>query len=163
MNTVVQLQPATIRKTSASTRRHARRSFKLRRQGRAAVMVGLVALVMVALSLKHLAHGVELITGSPQWEAWAMAIGIDLSFISIELGQLVAVTEAVRRRGERFARPMIAGTLVGSAAMNAYAFGWQAVGYMTYPAAGFGLAIPVIIYLLTRYGAGLWLATMQDK
>jgi hypothetical protein len=30
---------------------------------------------LTALSLSHLAHGVEIVTGSSTWESWAMAIG----------------------------------------------------------------------------------------
>jgi hypothetical protein len=30
-----------------------------------------VGVTLVALSLSHLAHGIELVTGAPAWEAWA--------------------------------------------------------------------------------------------
>ena len=43
-----------------------------------------------------------------------------------------------------------AGTLAASAAMNAFAFGAHADGFMLYPAIGLGLAIPALIYALTR-------------
>jgi len=47
-------------------------------------------LVLTALSLPHLAHGIELVTGAPAWESWLMAIGIDLGFLAPEIGQLCA-------------------------------------------------------------------------
>jgi hypothetical protein len=40
--------------------------------------------------------------GSPPWEAWAMAIGIYLGLVGLELAQLSAASEAVRRE---IARP----------------------------------------------------------
>ena len=60
--------------------RPARRSQ--RRQQWSAVTVALVAVVLTALSLSHLAHGIELVTRAPAWEAWSMAIGIDLGFVA---------------------------------------------------------------------------------
>jgi hypothetical protein len=64
----------------------------------------------------------------------------------------------VRREVSRFTRPAIAGTLAGSAAMNAFAFAAQANGYVMMAAAiTLGVAIPALIYALTRVGAGLWI------
>jgi hypothetical protein len=41
--------------------------------------------------------------------------------------------------------------------MNALAFTSQAEGWHVYPAAVLGLAIPALIYALTRVGAALYL------
>jgi hypothetical protein len=68
----------------------------------------------------HLAREVEIITASSSGEAWAMAVGINLGFIAIELSQL-AINDKVRKQVSRFARPAILGTLAGSAAVNAFA------------------------------------------
>jgi hypothetical protein len=52
-------------------------------------------------------------------------------------------------------KPAILGTIVASAAMNALAFGAQTDGWMLYPAVGLGLAIPALIYCLSRVAFGL--------
>jgi hypothetical protein len=67
-----------------------------------------VALVLLALSLSHLATGIALVTGAGPSDGWLMAIGIDLGFIVLELAVLAAVV--------RYAAPAIVGTLAASAA-----------------------------------------------
>jgi hypothetical protein len=66
----------------------------------------------------------------------------------------------------RFARQAILGTLTGSAAMNAFAFAAQAEidgsirGWcMLTAAVTLGVAIPALIYALTRVGAALYIDT----
>jgi hypothetical protein len=69
------------------------------------------------------------------------------------------VSDKVRKEVSRFARPAIWGALAGSAAMNAFAFAAQADGYtMMAAAVTLGVAIPALIYALTRVGVGLWIA-----
>jgi hypothetical protein len=126
-----------------------------RRQHLSAVAVALVAVVLTALSLSHLAHGIALVTRAPAWEAWSMALGIDLGFIALEIAQLCAATERVRTEISRWTKPAILGTIVTSAAMNSLAFGAQSEGWMIYPAVGMGLAIPAMIYCLSRVAFGL--------
>jgi hypothetical protein len=126
-----------------------------RRQMRAAAAVGTVAMVLTALSLHHLASGIELVTRAPWAEAWAMAIGIDLGFIGLEAAQLCAATQAAAKAIGRWSKPAIVGTLVASAVMNALAFAAQADGLLVYPAAALGVAIPGLIYCLSRVAFGL--------
>jgi hypothetical protein len=143
-------------KTQPQTRKHTRATKALRRQAGTAVAVGLVAVTLTALSLSHLAHGVEIVTGSTAWESWAMATGIDCGFIALELSQL-AIGERVRKQVRRFARPAILLTLAGSAAMNAFAFAAQTTTlWMMGAAITLGIAIPALIYALTRVGAALY-------
>jgi hypothetical protein len=81
---------ATIVKLKAPAAKPARSratSRKLRRQAAAAAGVGGVACVLTALSLNHLARGIGMVTGAAEWEAWSMAAGIDLGFVSLELAQ----------------------------------------------------------------------------
>jgi hypothetical protein len=152
--TVHRLKSAPKRAPSRSDRRAHK---ALRRQAGTAIGVGTVAVTLTALSLSHLAHGVEIVTGSSLWEAWAMAIGIDLGFVALELSQL-AISDKVRRQVSRFARPAILGTLAGSAGMNAFAFAAQtATAYMMAAAITLGVAIPALIYALTRVGAALYI------
>jgi len=128
---------------------------RLRRQHIAACGVAIVGIVLTALSLSHLAAGIALVTGAPALEAWALAIGVDLGFLALELAQLSAATPAVRRQIERFSRPAIIATLAVSATLNAFAFGSAATGAMVYAAAALGVAIPALIYSLSRVAFGL--------
>jgi hypothetical protein len=47
--------------------------------------------------------------------------------------------------------------LAASAAMNGFAFAAHASGFLIYPAIGLGLAIPALIYALTKVAATLWI------
>lgn len=143
--------PAPIVRSAAWRRRIAR-------QGAASYAVGSVALVLTGLSLSHLAAGVQVLTHSDEWHAWAMALGIDLGFVGLELAQLCVTTAELRRTVERFAAPAVQGTLVVSALMNAYAF---AIGATTWPfvvaACVLGVAIPAMIYVLIRVSVAMWI------
>jgi hypothetical protein len=126
-----------------------------RRQARAAAAVGTVAMVLTGLSLHHLASGIELVTRGPTIEAWAMAVGIDLGFIALEGAGLCAANQQAARAIGRWTKPAIVGTLGASAVMNALAFAFQAEGLLVYPAAALGVAIPALIYCLSRVAFGL--------
>ncbi len=155
MSAVVQLK---TKAPQSQPQRRAKGATKaLRRQTSAALGIGFVAVTLTTLSLSHLAHGIEVVTASPSWEAWAMAVGIDLGFVALELSQLSAATERVRKAITHYTRPAIIGTLVGSAAMNAFAFASQAAGWMMAPAIVLGVAIPGLIYCLTRIGGALYI------
>jgi hypothetical protein len=56
----------------------------------AAAAVLAVTLVLLGLSLSHLAAGIALVTGAGPFKGWLMAIGIDLGFIALELAVLAA-------------------------------------------------------------------------
>ncbi|WP_164085484.1 hypothetical protein, partial [Stenotrophomonas maltophilia] len=66
-----------------------------------------VALVLMGLSLSHLAAGIGALTHSDPAHAWAMAVGIDLGFIALELGQLCTTTESLRKAIMTWAGPTI--------------------------------------------------------
>jgi hypothetical protein len=122
----------------------------------AAAAVLAVTFVLLGLSLSHLAAGIALVTGAGPSEGWLMAIGIDLGFIALELVVLAAPAEK-RAAVVRYAAPAIAGTLTASAATNGFAFAVHAEGFLIYPAIGLGLAIPALIYALTKVAATLWI------
>jgi hypothetical protein len=64
----------------------------------------------------------------------------------------------LKKQIARFAKPAIIGTLTGSAAMNAFAFAAQTANpFMTAAAVTLGVAIPALIYALTRVGAALYI------
>ena len=152
---------ATVTKLSfpkKSSKPGSSRSFqkKLKRQAMAGTAIGSVAVVLTGLSLDHLATGISIVTNVSGWQNWAMSIAIDLGFITLELAQLSATSEKVAKTISKFTKPAIVGTMVGSAFMNAFAFAAQASGYMVGPAIVLGLAIPAMIYSLTRVGAALY-------
>jgi hypothetical protein len=130
---------------------------KLARQRATSYATAAVALVLMGLSLSHLADGIGSLTHSGPWHAWSMAIGIDLGFIVLELGQLCVSTEALRRNISRWTSPTIAGTLIVSAGMNAYAFAAVSGDWVSATAAcALGVSIPMLIYVLTRVSVTLW-------
>lgn len=155
---------ATVHKLPAPTRARRPKSKpgrspgyrrRIARQQYSAAAVAAVGVVLTGLSLSHLAHGIKLVTQAPSWEAWSMAIGIDLGFIALEIAQLCAATPGVRKDIGRYTKPAIIGTLIASALMNALAFGAQASGPMIYPAIALGIAVPALIYALSRVAFGL--------
>lgn len=93
----------------------------------------LVVLALLGQSLSHLASGVAIVTGSGERDGWLMAVGIDLSFVALELALLVAPA-AARPAVARYAQSAIVGTLATSAAMNAFDFASHADGLMLFPA-----------------------------
>lgn len=135
-----------------------KRAIKVgRAQALAAIGVMLVGVVLTGLSLTHLSYGVQLLTNGPAWEAWAMAIGIDLGFIALEVAQLVPMKDSTWKKIKGYVKHGIVWTVVGSALLNAMAFGMSANGWMLYPAVVFGLAIPGLILVNFKVGAQLWL------
>ncbi len=126
-----------------------------RTQHAAAIAVAGVTAVLMGLSLAHLAHGIGMVSGSSSWEAWSMAIGIDLGFVASELAPLCAATAKARAVVAAYARPTVVGTVAISAALNATAFGTQAVGWWQIPAIALGLVVPGLIFCLSRIAFGL--------
>ena len=155
-NTVTKL-PLTARQQRASAAVARRATAEVRRRIAACSFVGTVALTLTGLSLMHLSKGIALVTGAPTWEALAMAIGIDLGFVALELAMLVETDPKRQHAAERWARPAIMGTLAFSALLNALAFTWAATGWMVYPAAALGLAVPAMVYAMTRVGSIMWM------
>ena len=86
----------------------------------AAGCVMTVAVALLFLSLAHLSQGVTLLTNSSALDGLLMAVGIDLSFLSLEAALIVA-DDATRPAVGRYAVPSIIGTLAISGAMNALA------------------------------------------
>lgn len=129
---------------------------QMRQQLMAGAAVSVVALTLTGLSLNHLAHGISIVTHSPLWESWAMAIGVDLGFVALEMAQM-SVTEKLAKEINKYANPTIVGTMVGSAVLNAFAFAAQAQGWMMVPAIIMGLAIPAMIYSMTKIGTKMYL------
>jgi hypothetical protein len=144
-------------RTARAARKSRRQHQADRRQVCGAAAIGAVASTLTALSLTHLAHGISIVTSAPAWESWAMAGGIHLGFVALEGAQLTSTSEKLRREVTKYTKPAIIGTLTGSAVMNAFAFSAQTSGWMTGAAVVLGLAIPALIYALTRIGGAMYI------
>lgn len=124
-------------------------------KGWSAAGIGLVAATLTGLSLKHLAHGVEITTGDGVVESVAMAIGIDLGMIGSELAML---TNPGNKAIMKWTNPFVWGSLLMSAGMNSFAFAehsTSAPGVALSILMGF--AIPAGIFCLMRVGAAQYL------
>jgi hypothetical protein len=111
----------------------------------------------MAVSLTHLSDGVTQLTAIPEWQAWAMAIGIDCMLISVALALLTAPPEVKKDIGT-VAHIMEAGTLVMSAGLNALAFTGGAFDAAHWAHIAFGCFVPAAIsgatYILARLTRG---------
>ncbi len=141
-----------VRATKPATKSTARAE---RQQRAATIGVGAVALTLTSLSLTHLTCGIERVTGDNGLASCAMAVGIDLGFVALEVAQVIKLPEATARAVRRFAHPAILGTMLASALLNAFGFAAHADGLMVYPAVALGCAIPALIYALTRVAVAL--------
>ena len=95
-----------IKATSKPAGRKNRRASKtaLRRHA-PALGLGCVLVVLLYLSLNHLAHGVRIVTGCEPWEATAMAIGLDLLIGGLECAMVVTAGTRAYKPVTRFANP----------------------------------------------------------
>ena len=135
--------------------RRASKATILRRHTPAAGL-GLVILVLLYLSLNHLARGIQVVTLCEHWEGIAMAMGLDLLIVGLEVAMVVTAGTKAARPVARFANPALITAFAWSAGLNGFAFSenqdaviWKAV------AAVLGVSIPILIYLGTRTWAAL--------
>jgi hypothetical protein len=115
------------------------------------VGLGAVLLVLLYLSLNHLANGV--LTGCEPWEATAMAIGLDLLIVGLECAMVVTAGTRAYKPVARFANPALIVAFLWSAGLNAFAFSAaSAVLWITVVTATLGASIPALICAGTRRG-----------
>jgi hypothetical protein len=154
MNASVHTLKPAAPKRAASTRRVAN-AVHLRRHA-PAIGLGAVIVVLLYLSLSHLARGIQIVTGCEMWEGTAMAIGLDLLIVSLECALVSTVGTQAHKQVCRFANPALIAAFTWSAGLNAFAFSaTSAVLWMTITAASLGASIPILIYLGTRAWAAL--------
>lgn len=122
------------------------RNKALRRQISVAAIEGVVALVLITLSLGHLVRGIELMTGADRLDAVLMGVSVDIGFVALELTMLGIASDKLRREIEPIARMAILGTIALSAGLNAIAMAEHATGYWIYASWGLGGVIPGILY-----------------
>jgi hypothetical protein len=150
---LVQLKPS--QKPAARKSRRTSRAALIRRHAPAAGL-GAVILVLIGLSLSHLARGIAIVTGCEAWEGMAMAIGLDLLIVALECAMVATAGTKAHKPVARFANPALIAAFVWSAGLNAFAFSAaSAVLWMTITAAALGASIPALIYAGTRSWAAL--------
>jgi hypothetical protein len=150
---LVQLKPA--QKPATRKPRRASKAAVVRKHAPAAGL-GLVILVLLYLSLNHLARGIMVVTLCDGWEGYAMAVGLDLLIVGLEVAMVVTAGTKAQRPVARFANPALLTAFAWSGGLNGFAFSanqdaiaWKAV------AAVLGISIPTLIYLGTRTWAAL--------
>ncbi|MCI0558903.1 MAG: hypothetical protein MN733_10440 [Nitrososphaera sp.] len=103
-----------------------------------------VLLLILAVSIDHLAYGIQLATGIETWEAWAMAIAIDAGMIASEFSALVD-------RPTKYTRFSVILGLILSGIFNCLAFTYHATTAL-YIGIGvvLGVLVPTSLYALTQ-------------
>lgn len=121
---------------------------------RTAILLASVAAGLVFLSVYHLTCAVSTLTGSPLVLAVLLAVGIDLGLVASEVAEMIADDKPVKQ----WSKVYMGMATVMSMALNAYEFaahapdGWLSQGLSVC----FGLALPVMIFVLARQAGGLW-------
>jgi hypothetical protein len=122
--------------------------------------LGIVVLIMLVVSLEHLATGIQEITQSTSWSAWALAIAIDVGMVASEVALIVLAT-LPNIMVSTYALRYVVATVVISIALNIWAF-WptdyegNVIGMSL--AVVLGAGIPLGVYHLTRVAGRIWLA-----
>jgi hypothetical protein len=121
---------------------------------RTAILLGSVAAGLVFLSVYHLTCAVGTLTGSPLVLAVLLAVGIDLGLVASEVCEMIADDPKV----QRWSKVYMAMATVLSMLLNSYEFAAHAPDHWFSKAlsVGFGLVLPVMIYVLARQAGGLW-------
>jgi hypothetical protein len=154
MAAVVQLPQPTPKVARKPSRRPSRASA-FRRHGPAAGL-GAVILVLLGLSLSHLSTGVQIVTHCSWLEALAMAVGLDLLIVGLEVAMVTTAGTRAYRPVARFANPALVAAFMWSAGLNAFAFSaGSTVLWMTVTAASLGASIPALIFAGVRSWAAL--------
>jgi hypothetical protein len=133
-----------------------RRRIKL--QHGTAGLLGAVASAMTLVSLSHIAAGIGHVTHGviPEWQSWSLAAGLDINYLGMELGALVAAWQHVRDRLHRFTRFGIPCVMLFSQAMNSFEFSLGATTAWELAAGiAMGLVLPALTFLTFRIAATL--------
>lgn len=156
-------KPKAVRRTGSEPRDKVPRLSETERHlGRHLVVaLGAVIIIMLGVSLEHLASGIREITHSAAWSAWALAIAIDVGMVASEVALIVLATfPNIRVAG--YAHRYVVSTIVISMALNVWAF-WPPASDVAVIgmalAVTLGAGIPLGVYHLTRVAGRIWLAT----
>lgn len=103
-----------------------------------------VTLVFLVISLTHLADGIILLTDCPQWQGWAMAIGIDLMLIAAEYLMLTCEMPNDARRAAEMLCILV---VLWSSYLNALAFTHGVIDIAHAIPIGLGISTPICVAL----------------
>jgi hypothetical protein len=127
-------------------------------QRRSAALLGTVASAMTVVSLTHVAGGVQLVTHDavPSWQAWGLAVGLDINYVSMEMAGLVTATQPVRDKLHRLTRWGIPAVMGFSMALNALEFTRGVTNsYELAAGVAMGVILPALVFLTFRIAAVL--------
>jgi len=159
-NTNVVRLPSTQKTRKAATAKplSARMTRRIRMQHGAAVLLGVVAAAMTTVSLSHIAGGVTHITHAavPEWQAWGVAVGLDVNYVAMEMAGVVAAMQHVRDRLHRLNRIGIPAVIGFSMSLNALEFAAGATNaYELAAGIAMGVILPALVFLTFRVAATL--------
>ena len=141
------------RKAKTQHRMSARMIRRIRLQHGTAGLLGAVASAMTLVSLSHIAGGIGHVTHGviPEWQSWSLAAGLDINYLGMELGAVVAAWQHVRDRLHRFTRFGVPGVMMFSMAMNAFEFSLGATnGWELATSIAMGVVLPALTFLTFR-------------
>lgn len=106
-------------------------------------ILAFVVLALLALSLQHLAHGIQQVTGTSVTHAWLMAIGIDGALVAVEM----AILQGIK---SRWTAGILISACVLSAGFNILGFSDHATGTLGQVLAiALGVFVPAAVYGIT--------------
>jgi hypothetical protein len=139
-----------------TTTRKPRKAANSLRKHLPAAGLGAVILVLLGLSLSHLARGIVVVAGCEMWEGTAMAVGLDLLIVGLEIALVSTTGTKAHKAGARFANPALFLAFAWSSGLNAFAFSWNSTTLpMQVIAAALGFSIPLLIYAGVRSWSAL--------
>ena len=131
---------------------------RLKLQNGTALLLGVVAAAMTTVSLSHIAGGVTHITHAavPEWQAWGVAVGLDVNYVAMEMAGVVAAMQHVKDRLHRLTRWGIPAVMGFSMSLNALEFAAGATNaYELAAGVAMGVILPGLVFLAFRVAAVL--------
>jgi hypothetical protein len=131
---------------------------RLKLQHGTALLLGVVAAAMTTVSLSHIAGGVTHITHAavPEWQAWGVAVGLDVNYVAMEMAGVVAAMQHVKDRLHRLTRWGIPAVMGFSMSLNALEFAAGATNvYELAAGVAMGVILPGLVFLAFRVAAVL--------
>jgi hypothetical protein len=93
---------------------------KPRKASRSSAGLGAVILVLLGLSLSHLARGIVVVAGCEMLEGTAMAVGLDLLIVGLEIALVSTIATKAHKAVARFANPALFLAFAWSSGLNAF-------------------------------------------
>lgn len=136
----------------------AKMQLRTKLQRSAGVLLAGVATTMTTVSLAHIAGGTEYLTHGavPTWQAWGIAIGLDVNYVGMEIAGVVAAAQHVRDRLHKLTRFGIPAVMGFSMSMNAVEFSRGATNdYELAAGVAMGIILPGLVWLAYKVAAVL--------